>query len=197
MMAAKALGRATIISLVIAAAVPWGATPASALTSAPLTFCNKSPSLVSLSIGYFSPGVDDPKDKDILTGPFVSRGWWHLKPGACQSFENPFAVRYMFWFAVKTGFNTDYRSFELPVAAIDARKVHFCVTNYFADSWPQFNFEDENASMARCYPDKNNPLEAAGKPFQQQYYSKWKTLWVLPSKVDTWVDPTVNFDGYE
>ena len=48
---------------------------------------------------------------------------------------------------------------------------------------PEFTFEDENVSMAACHGTPS----AATDP----------TKWVLTHKVDTAVNPTVDFTGYD
>jgi uncharacterized membrane protein len=167
--------------------------PASALaySSAPLTFCNKSPEKVILADGYHSPGVNDPKDGSVLTGPFVSEGWHEFAPGECQSITNPFGARYMFWFAVswsKGGLNTDLAT----VAAMHNTSLQdsFCIGNYFRtwfDGGPlsEFTFEDENASTDACDVARGNVILLANG----------KTLWVNGRDTDTWVNATVNFTG--
>jgi uncharacterized membrane protein len=184
--------RRAIVAIAVAAAIlAFRSEPASAYSSAPLTFCNKSPDKVILADGYHSPGVNDPKDRSILTGPFVSEGWHEFAPGECQSIANPFDARYMFWFAVswrKGGLNTDL----VAVAAMhnNALQDSFCIGNYFTtwfDGGPisAFTFEDENASVAACDSARGNVILVADG----------KTLWVNGHSTDTWVNPTVDFTG--
>src|SRR5690348_6984232 len=71
--------------------------------AAPLTLCNRMSDHIRVAVGYFSSGVSD--TKNVLSGPFVSRGWWTVEPGQCQTFDNPFNARYMFWFAFAHGLN--------------------------------------------------------------------------------------------
>jgi uncharacterized membrane protein len=149
--------------------------PASAYSSAPLTICNKTPDSMVVAIGYHSPGVNDPADHSVLTGPFVSRGWREIAPGECHDFSNPFGARYMFWFGwgKKNG-------------GVDAEKLaesrtgtsEFCAGNFVtADgNVSGFTYESENTSETTC-------KQANG-------------FWVAPLVVDTWVDPTVNFDKW-
>jgi hypothetical protein len=159
-------------------------TAASAGQSAPLTFCNKTPDKVGVAIGYFTPGLTDPADHSILTGPFVSRGWSFFEPGQCGMFPNPFGARYMFWF----GFSKGYHDSE--IAAMFMRNpdlpLHFCVTSYFVGDTqvPAFTYEDENASVAAC------DLAGGVTPSERGH-----TLVVTPQTVDTWVNATVNFTG--
>jgi uncharacterized membrane protein len=112
---------------------------AHAQTSSGLNFCNKTAVLVGVAVGYHSPGVNDPPDHSILTGPFVSRGWWAVEPGKCQTIENPFNARYMFW--------SDYQV----LGGWGYAETYFC-----RSAGPKaFTFEDENESLNAC--------QAAGK----------------------------------
>jgi uncharacterized membrane protein len=139
--------------------------------AAPLNFCNRTSDEVLVALGYHSSGVDDGPNHNILTGPFVSRGWFSVKANQCQVFPNPFDARYMFWIA------TDRDVTHRPVDDDADAETHMCVTG------TSFTFEDQNASSAACHTDP-----AA--------LTKWKVSWVRPNKVDTAVDPTVNFTGY-
>lgn len=149
--------------------------PASA-ASAPIYFCNKSANKIAVAVGYHSPGVDDRPDRPVLTGPFVSRGWYELEAGACTSMDNPFHARYMFWYGWGKGLNDNEYS-VIFMRNPEVRVPKFCVKNYFTNGKVRaFTFEPENASIATCdaTPD---------------------ALWVIPKIVDTWVDPAVNFTG--
>ncbi len=153
---------------------------ASAYTSAPLTFCNKTSVVVGVVVGYHSPGVNDPTDHSVLTGPYVSNGWFKVEPGACATLANPFSARYMFWYAASSEFN------NVDINQIGLRDEHlpdsFCVTNYFRSGLvPDFTFEDENVSPATCG-------DVIGAP-------QGHNLWVHPKNADTWVNATVNFAG--
>lgn len=153
--------------------------PALAYTSAPLKFCNNASGVASVAFGYHSPGVRDPADHSILTGPFVSRGWWTVEAGECKTFENPFDARYMYWFAVGGGLNSN-ESMVLSMRNADVPE-HLCVNNYFSSgAVPAFTYEDENESAAAC--DKDESIQA-------------HNLWITPRNVDTWVGATVNFTG--
>jgi uncharacterized membrane protein len=112
---------------------------ASAYSSQPLTFCNKSVLAASVAYGYYSPGVSDPADHSVLTGPFVSLGWWAVEPGACQTLTDPFDGRYIFWFAFDRRFTADQAASASP-----ALPDHFCMGEH------KFTFEDENASAEAC-----------------------------------------------
>lgn len=160
--------------------------------SKPLTFCNKTSNPVGVAYGYFTPGANDPADHSVLTGPFVSLGWRTLSPGQCGTFENPFNARYVFWYGVSRNYNTDVftlmymRDPQKP--PVGPEPVHFCVTNYHNassdDITPSFTYEDENLSRDNC--DRTGGANTVGGSH---------TLWVIPKKVDTWVDAVVNFTG--
>jgi uncharacterized membrane protein len=160
---------------------------ASAYSSAPLTFCNKSSADVALAVGYHSPGVSDPADHSLLTGPFVSRGWWAVGSGACVTADNPFNARYMFWFVI----GPEVKNLEYPdVVAMrnPALPDHFCITSFFdrgGRGVTGFTFEDENTSADACDQAGGNP-DANGER---------STLWINPRNIDTWVNATVNFTG--
>jgi uncharacterized membrane protein len=167
-----AAGVAAIVMLLVG---PACAQP----VSAPLTFCNQTSFGVSVAAGYYSQGVNDPSDHSVLTGPLVSRGWWKVDPGQCVTLGNPFAARYMFWYAAGKGYNDgDLATYALEEADLPGR-MRFCIPDYFTPGTGQgaFEFEDQNASHAACH--------ANGR------------IWVLVNKVDTAVDPTVNFRGHE
>ena len=154
---------------------------AEAYQSAPLNFCNNTAAMWVLRVGYHSPGVND--SANVLTGPFVSRGWWLVAAGACQTFDNPFAARYMFWFATGKGYNDKERPpSDWPANAINTPN-DFCVNDYLERYYqnkpiPAFVFEAENASIDACKP-----------PGKSDY------IWVTPKIVDTWVSPNVSFTG--
>src|SRR5689334_11657991 len=75
----------------------WMAAGTEAAEAAPLTICNHFSEHIRVAYGYYSSGVND--SNNVLTGPLVSRGWWYVEPGQCQTFDNPFNARYMYWFA--------------------------------------------------------------------------------------------------
>jgi uncharacterized membrane protein len=139
-------------------------------SAAPLTFCNRTSSTVSVAIGYYSSGTDDGTNHNLLTGPFVSRGWWDVNPNQCQSFPNPFDARYMFWFPLEPHEPRSHR----PVDNVTSSGTHMCITGN------GFTFEDQNVSIDACHAD-----HLAGTPAGVR--------WVLAYKVDTAVDPTANF----
>jgi len=156
--------------------------PAFAYESAPLTFCNKTNVEVGLAVGYHSPGVNDPADHSLLTGPFVSRGWYNVMPGECKTAQNPFDARYMFWFAWSKEFNNDY---DILVLQRIGDGEHFCIATYFGESGGQsFTYENENVSKDACdVAGGSRPDISSG------------TDWIKANSVDTWVDATVNFTG--
>jgi hypothetical protein len=171
----------SVLFCCLAVAVAAFASPAVATpTSAPLNICNRSPAQISVAVGYYSPGVGE--QKDILTGPFVSRGWFGIAAGTCRTLENPFNARYMFWYAFGHGLN-DHQD-DMPFLTAKFIKYHFCINNYFGTEGaptPDFVFEDENASYEACGTN-----DFKGDP---------KNWWVTTRMVDTWVNATVNFDG--
>ena len=124
-----------------------------------------------VAVGYFTSGVND--SGNVLSGPFASRGFWIIQPGQCQTFDNPFNARYMFWFAFAHGINDDMSA--ITGARTDER-LHFCVPNYFGAQVASFTYEDENVSAAAC--------DQAGN-----------ALWVVPRKVDTLIESSVNVTG--
>jgi uncharacterized membrane protein len=149
-----------------------GANTASANPAASsLTLCNQMSDHVRIAVGYFTSGVND--SGNVLSGPFASRGWWRVEPGQCQTLDNPFNARYMFWFAFANGLNDDQAAIA---SARTDQKLHFCITNYFTAQVPGFTYEDENTSMAAC--------DQAGS-----------TFWVVPRKVDTFIESSVNITG--
>ena len=176
--------RMILLPLLGAAVAMMRPTMAHAYSSAPMTFCNKTNTQVGIAIGYHSPGISDPADHSVLTGPFVSRGWWTIAGGQCQTIDNPFGARYMFWFGMAVGgLNSD----PSVVAGMHNHSTpeSFCTNDPFLQgAHNAFDFENENVSASAC--------DAAGGNAPATY---GKTLWVTARRVDTWVDPTVNFTG--
>jgi uncharacterized membrane protein len=160
------------------------AAPASAYSSAPLTLCNKSPGMLTVAIGYHTPGVNDPADHSVLTGPFVTQGWWKLQPGACQTFENRFNARYMFWYGFSTQFNNTMFMVIPSSTAEVMSSSWYCVPNYFHPS-PGFTFEQENVKDDPT--GRNDHCEDAT--------ADGPRLWVKFRPVDTWVNPSIEFTG--
>jgi uncharacterized membrane protein len=123
-----------VVVLALAAVLLTLAVPSRASAGTPLVICNQTSDGLSVAIGYHSTGVNDTAGSNVLTGPFVSRGFWTVNPGKCQQFENPFSARYMFWWGIsKSGKIFDASGSD-----------HFCI------SANTFTFEDENASENAC-----------------------------------------------
>jgi Protein of unknown function (DUF1036) len=162
---------AAAVTLAILALSP---SPASA---ANLTFCNRTSTPVGIAVGYYSSGANSDASPDVLTGPFVSHGWWLVDPGHCDPVDNPFDARYMFWFGISKGLNDNYVNVQAMEASNSER--HFCVPWYFGTdgkSTKSFTLEDENRSLEACHAGASR-------------------LWVVPQMVDVAVDPTVNYTG--
>jgi len=124
-----------LVVIVLAGVLLTLAAPGRASAGTPLAICNQTSEGLSVAIGYHSSGVNDTAGSNILTGPFVSRGYWTVNPGKCQQFDNPFSARYMFWWGISS------RSGKI----FDASgSDHFCISIY------SFTFEDENASEDAC-----------------------------------------------
>lgn len=144
-------------------------------TASPLTLCNKMSSRAEVSIGYFSSGVSD--TEHMLSGPFVSEGWWHIDPGVCQTFPNPFSARYMFWYAFDYMVNNGVGLNDNETVVLYDRikpGQHMCVTSYFrTDTTRTFTYEDENVSKDTCDRATNS-------------------LWIIPNKVDTLIQSQVD-----
>jgi uncharacterized membrane protein len=66
-----------VTTLLFGPAAPVGA------SGTELHFCNHSPYTVSIAVGYHSPGAYD--TGTVLTGPFVSTGWFVFPASARQS----------------------------------------------------------------------------------------------------------------
>jgi uncharacterized membrane protein len=174
--------RVKAILVVLLGAVAAALAPSSALAyqSAPLNFCNNTSGLAAVAVGYKSPGVNDPADHSLLTGPYVSRGWFQIAAGTCQSLDNPFGARYMFWYAWSKGYND--KEFDVVSDNKFDGLNAFCISDYFAadisGSVPDFTFEEENVSIRECGAGLHHSPE---------------TLWITPHMVDTWVNPSVTF----
>ena len=143
-------------------------------SASPLTICNQYPEHLRVAYGYYSSGVHDTDNE--LTGPFVSRGWWYIEPGQCQTFDNPFSARYMYWFAFAHGINDSLDAIQQERGSPD---LHFCATNYFGSGTLAFNFEDENVDAAAC----------------DRVTSPQPALWVVPHKIDTLIQSQVTVTG--
>jgi uncharacterized membrane protein len=145
-----------------------------------LTICNRTSDLLGVAVGYYSPGVGDPADHSILTGPFVSEGWWSVASGQCATATNRFGARYMFWYAWSKSVNNQETGIEpLSIATpwTTNGTDNFCLPTYFnVDKVRTFTYEDENAGYAACHQLTNH-------------------IWVPVRKVDTAVNPVVQFTG--
>jgi uncharacterized membrane protein len=167
-----------ISALLLTAAViltVFGFTRGAAVASGtPLSICNKSSATIDVAVGYASSGPDD--TSDMLNGPFVSRGWYVLAPGACTTAANPFGARYMYW----TGYE------EREGGSFWNSKnwhgdSHFCTPNVYGPS-SKFNFERQNESESACESS-------------EAYGSAGANMWVPAQEVDVSVDPSVEYDG--
>lgn len=132
----------------------------------PLHLCNHSEYRINVAVGYHSSGPDD--TGNMLTGPFVSRGWWVLEPGQCVSLDNPFSARYMYW--------TGYRQGAF---LWDTADSYFCIPA--GDPPPRFTFERENESQDACV----NAPPAGSRP----------NIWLSTREVDVSVDPDADYNG--
>ena len=146
--------------------------PRAMATGTPLHFCNKSSKAFYLAIGYFSPGSNDTESK--LTGPFVSRGWFHFDPGECSTVANPFGARYLYW----TGYN-DGGPDAWNTSSFHSDS-HFCIPNSHPAGGP-FTFERQNASETDCTSDS--------------FYSGYANDWVPVQEIDVVVDANAEYDG--
>jgi uncharacterized membrane protein len=174
-----------IVAIVIGAAVFMSAAPVFAQSSTGMTICNQSSVALKTAIGYHSPGVDDPADHSRLTGPFVTRGWWQIEPGACHTFQNPFNARYMYWFGFSSEYHNIYKGWNsTQINAANAMKnpLAWCLNNFvLTDTVLGFTYELENT--------KSND------PALDRCTVKMSNYWEEFNLVDTWIDPKVNFTG--
>lgn len=152
------------IFAIAAAGALIAATPSAA---APLNFCNNSPAQVAVFIGYYSTGVGDSANHDVLTGPFVSEGPFLVDASQCQQFHNPFDARYMFWFTLDPQNPSTPDDYTTP-------GQHMCVRGQHA------TFEDENVSADACH----------GATIPNSH-----AVWVATHKIDIAVNPTVTYTG--
>lgn len=165
------LAMATVAVLGLLAFFPQSAHAAN------MTFCNRTSAQVGIAVGYYSSGVSTDASPNVLTGPFVSHGWWLIDPGSCDPVDNPFNARYMFWFGISKGLNDNYVNVQAMESSNSER--HFCIPWYFGTdgkSTKSFTLEDENRSLEACHAGASR-------------------LWVVPHMVDIAVDPTVNYTG--
>lgn len=160
--------------------------PASA-AGTQMNICNQTSAPLTVTIGYHSSGVNDAAGSNVLTGPFVSRGFLVVAPGKCEGFANPFNARYMFWWGHNevglNGIRTIYSDPKINYGPWTTNgNDHFCIPNVYGPNFIEgFTFEDENASEAACekgHASQNGP-----------------NLWVSVRAVDLLVDATVKFTG--
>jgi uncharacterized membrane protein len=145
--------RIVLIALLGAVLTLISSTAASAYSSAPMNFCNKTSKALILAYAYHSPGVSDPADHSILTGPFLSQGWRRVDPQKCTTVSHPFDARYIFWFsysAAQSQSEADGNYNALKGMHADPSPESICVTDFFGRSADAFTFEDENESVAAC-----------------------------------------------
>lgn len=161
--------RSTAIALVVALVAAALAVPSAPARAAgtPLRVCNHSSIRINVAGGYHSPGTDN--SETVLTGPFVSKGWYVLEPGECVSIPNPFSARYMYW-----------SGYTAQGVLWNDGDVHFCVPN-LSEKPPRFTFEEENQSQAAC---EGSAYDSAG-PNQ----------WIVARRVDVADDPSDEYTG--
>jgi uncharacterized membrane protein len=139
-----------------------------------LQFCNKSSAPIDVVVGYHSSGVNDTPNSTVLTGPFVSRGWFVYAPGECASLPNPFSARYMFWWGHQTGTLNSGSTWDA------YGDDHFCIADIYGPNHvDNFTFEAQNVSETAC---ENGHFSQNGA-----------NLWVGVREVDLEVDPRVSF----
>ena len=131
--------------IVLAGALTLASAKPVSAARTPLTICNQTSVALVVAIGYHSSGVNDTAGSNILTGPYVSRGWFTVAPGQCQNMANPFNARYMFWWGAQS------HGFNITSKWTTNGNDNFCIPNlYGPDHVDNFTFEDENASEAAC-----------------------------------------------
>lgn len=161
-------GSACVLAVILAVA-SIGFTPTRAVADGTrLHLCNHSQYRIDVAVGYHSSGPND--TGNVLTGPFVSHGWYILQPGECGNFPNPFSARYMYWSGFRQG-----------ALLINQSDTHFCVPSML-DRPPEFTFERQNESDDACA--NSTPADSSG-PNQ----------WIASHEVDVMVDPDADYDG--
>jgi uncharacterized membrane protein len=170
----KSFATALLVCAMAATVVPASTGRASA-AGTPLQICNQTSEHINVAVGYHSTGVNDAPNSNVLTGPFVSTGWWRVEGGKCMTFANPFGARYMFWY----GFS--------PTGGLNATTPwatngldNFCIANIHGPQAHGFTLEDENASQTVCAGSRT-----ADGPNE----------WVSVRKVDIVVNARVDFNG--
>lgn len=138
---------AAVVALSVLALIPRSA------HAVALTFCNKTSAQVGIAVGYYSSGVNSDAGPNVLTGPFVSHGWWLVGPGNCAPIDNPFNARYVFWFGIGKGLNDNYVNVQAMESSNSKR--HFCIPWYFSTdgkSTKSFTLEEENPKLVMPVP---------------------------------------------
>jgi len=135
-----------------------------------LTVCNQSSTEIDVAVGYHSSGPND--TSTLLTGPFVSVGWWVIPAGKCTSMANPFAARYMYWSGYLRGGDWLWT----------AGDYHFCAPHLGGPSMPTYTFESQNASDDACTG-------------ATAYDSFGANTWIAAREVDVEVNATATYTG--
>lgn len=156
-------------ALIVLSALVFGGSPRAVASGTSMHMCNHSQSKIAVAAGYLSSGPDD--HDNILTGPFVSTGWWVLAAGECATISNPFAARYMYY----TGFVIGGGAFW------SQGDWHFCAPSIYGHS-DAFTFESQNASQDAC------TASAA-------YGTGGANMWMPARQVDVEVNAEADYDG--
>jgi len=131
--------------------------------------CNHSDGKIAVAAGYLSSGPDD--HDNILTGPFVSTGWWTLGPGECANVSNPFSARYMYYSGFVIGGGPFWSQGDW----------HLCAPNVYGHS-DAFTFESQNESEDACTTSTAFGTGGAN-------------MWLPARQVDVEVNANVDYDG--
>lgn len=162
-------GSALVLAAFLTAAAFGGGGSHAIASGTSMHICNRSDGKIAVAAGYLSSGPDD--HDNILTGPFVSTGWWELEPGACASITNPFAARYMYWSGFSFGTGPLWQQGDW----------HLCVPNVYGHS-AAFTFESQNESEDACTTST-------------AYGTGGANMWMPARQVDISVDANVDYDG--
>jgi hypothetical protein len=136
---------------------------------ASLAFTSEQEGARRIAVGYHSPGAYD--TGTVLTGPFVSTGWFVFAPGECSTIDNPFSARYMYW--------TGYRHGAYLIQ--DGGDSHFCMPSVRGTP-PRFTFERQNESEDACV--SSTPADSSGP-----------NEWTATREVDVAVDADAEYDA--
>jgi uncharacterized membrane protein len=163
-----------VLACVLSALSP--ASPVRASAAPPMVICNQMTERIEIVHGYHTTGVNDTPGSNVLTGPFVSKGFQIIEPGKCATFDNPFNARYMFFWAASHTTIDNHTPFT------SNSSDGFCMPQiYRGPVVHSFTFEDENASPAAC---------AASQ------FEGYANVWVAARPVDVLVSPTVNLYAF-